>query len=174
MHMRTALLLSALVSSSFVAADAEIAERHVQDSDLVGKARMKVMFWNVFDASLYAEQGRFDPAEPFVLSLSYLRELEGEKIVEKTIEEMAKQKRFKAQELASWSSQLDTIIDDVDASTTITGVRDSLGNTLFYRNGAPVGEITDVRFTQGFFDIWLGENTSEPKLRRQLLGAKST
>ncbi len=171
MSVKTGVFLAATLFSHAALSDATIAQRHVEDASLIGEARMKVMFWNVFDASLYAGNGEFDRSEPFSLSLAYLRDLKGEKIVSKTIEQMARQKRFEKQELSGWSAQLSTIIDDVDSSTTITGVRDDQGHTIFYRNGEQTGKIANARFTEGFFDIWLGENTSEPRLRKQLLSA---
>jgi hypothetical protein len=32
------------------------------------------------------------------------------------------------------------------------------------------GSIDDVELGRLFFDIWLGDDTSEPRLRRELLG----
>jgi hypothetical protein len=34
-----------------------------------------------------------------------------------------------------------------------------------------VGVIRDAEFSRRFFNIWLGEKTSEPKLRAQLIGS---
>ena len=42
--------------------------------------------------------------------------------------------------------------------------------TLFYLNGKNIGEIQSLTFAETFLDIWLDENTSEPKLRLKLLG----
>lgn len=155
-------------------ADMATADRHVQKADLVGQGRMKVMLWKVFDASLYAPNGQYSESQPFALSLSYLRKLEGRKIVSKTIEEMTSQNKFDKSELTDWQKQLSAIIADVDAGTIITGIRDENGHTLFYRDGQAVGQIANERFTRGFFDIWLGETTSEPQLRNRLLGLKSS
>ncbi len=131
---------------------------------------MLVILWNIFDAS----NGKYDSEKSFTLSLSYLRKLTGEKIVEKTISEMKKQNRNNASLLRQWQEQLSQIIPDVDKSTTITGVRDDQGHTIFYRNGALIGRIEDRNFTKGFFDIWLGESTSDPALRNELLGGLNT
>ena len=131
---------------------------------------MRVMFWNVFDASLYSNNGKYNSEKPFALSLSYLRKLKSDKIVEKTISEMKKQNLNKASLLSQWQEQLSHIIPDVDNSTTITGVRDDQGHTIFYRNDALIGRIDDRNFTKGFFDIWLGKSTSDPVFRNKLLG----
>ncbi|NND91668.1 MAG: hypothetical protein HKN42_12475 [Granulosicoccus sp.] len=157
-----------------VQADETIAQRYVEDARLIGEARMKVLLWDVFDARLYASGERFDRTKPFALSLSYLRELRGHSIVETTISEMSRQGRFSPSELRSWEGQLARLIDDVDTDTTITGVRDENGHTLFYRDGQALGKITDTRFTGGFFDIWLGDRTSRPAFTRQLLGTANS
>jgi hypothetical protein len=40
----------------------------------------------------------------------------------------------------------------------------------FFRNGTPIGDIDDREFARAFFAIWLDPRTSEPELRKQLLG----
>jgi hypothetical protein len=169
MTTRISILLAALLLSTQLLADQTVADRHIPNAELAGKARFKVLFWSVFDAKLYAQNADYNPEQPFALSLSYLREINGSEIVAKSISEMQVQGIFSKQELAEWKTQLSNIIPDVDSKTTITGVRDRAGNTLFYKNGENIGRVDNPRFTHGFFNIWLGENTSEPKLRNQLL-----
>ena len=167
-----AFALMTAFATTGLRAELTVAEQHVPDADLVGEARLKVMLWNVFDARLYATGGQYDTDAPFALSLSYLRKLKGEQIVDKTISEMEQQGKYDRSELESWSLRLAEIIKDVDASTTITGVRDVNGHTLFYRNGDYLGKIEDADFTRGFFAIWLGEGTSNPRFRQQLMGTR--
>jgi len=150
-------------------ADPVIAEQHMTEPKLVGKARLKVMFWRVFDAELYAPEGSFRADRPYALSLSYLREIESADIVSKSMAEIKRQGRHDRNQLANWRTKLSQIIPDVDRRTTITGVRDEQERTRFYRNGAPIGEIDDPVFTRAFFDIWLGKDTSEPEFRKKLL-----
>ena len=40
---------------------------------LLGEGRLRVLFWEIYDASLYATNGVYDPEKPFALSLTYLR-----------------------------------------------------------------------------------------------------
>ena len=149
---------------------------YLESPQLVGKARLKVLLWSVFDASLYADSGKYDATEPFALSLKYLRSLDGKKIVAKSMEEIkSQQPQAGSEQLARWKQQLLQIIPDVKNGTTITGVRTIDGYTSFYMDDKKLGSINDVAFTQAFFDIWLSEKTSEPKFRSKLLGrAKGT
>lgn len=172
MIARTVLLLTLLLASSQLLADQSLADKYIADAQEVGNARFKVFFWNVFDAKLYAQDAQFSPEQPFALSLSYLRDIKGSDIVEKSISEMQSQEEFSPTELALWKTQLLTIIPDVNSTTTLTGIRAADGATRFYNNRELIGQIESERFTQGFFNIWLGEKTSEPMLRKQLLSLK--
>jgi hypothetical protein len=46
----------------------------------------------------------------------------------------------------------------------------SNNKSTFYFNNDLIGEIEQQEFSQLFLDIWLSKNTSEPKLRLELLG----
>ena len=173
MYVKIVLLLTSLMLGTQATADQALAQQHVSDAQLVGKARFKVLFWSVFDAELYAQNGEFNSDKPFALSLSYLRKIKGSEIVAKSISEIQSQSAITSAEATDWESQLKSIIPDVDAQTTITGVRDLDAHTLFYNNDELIGEIEDERFTRAFFNIWLGEKTSEPKLRSELLSLKN-
>jgi len=145
---------------------------YLEEPKLVGEARLKYMFWNVFDASLYSSTGSYDPTKPFALSLRYLRSLDGQKIVEKSMEEIQQQKHSASPEqLSRWERALLAIIPDVTEGTTITGVRTEQGFTSFYFDNDSIGIIEDEDFTRAFFGIWLGENVSEPEVRAGLLGS---
>lgn len=163
------LLLLGALSVLDVRADFSLNDALAPET-LVGEARLKVLFWNVFDARLHAPDAAFDPEAPFALSLSYLRKLKAAKIIEKSIEEMASQPSTDRRELSRWKVQLAAIIPDVRDGTTITGLRDEDGNAIFYRDDELIGRIDDPAFSRSFFGIWLGEATSEPDLRRGLLG----
>ena len=140
--------------------------------DLVGEARLKVLFWNVYDAQLYAPQGRWSMENSYALSLTYLRDLKGRKIAERSIEEIRNQGFSEEAKLTRWFEMLASIIPDVNEQNTIVGVADAQSNTRFFLDGQLIGEIQEPEFTRAFFNIWLGERTSEPELRDQLLGGQ--
>jgi len=171
--IRLTPLFALLLASLFLVsahADSNIAEDFMPDPQVVGKGRMKVMLWNVFDATLYAEQGQYEANKPFALSLAYLRKLKGKKIVEKTLSEIRNQSPLDDDTGKRWSAALAEIIPNVDDKTIITGVRDAKANTLFYQNGEFIGRIDEPAFTDAFFSIWLGNKSSNPELTRKLLG----
>lgn len=167
---RAVLLL--LVTTFSVQAQSTAIEASLTEPKLVGEARLKVMFWNVFDAALYSETGFYDKNASFALSLTYLRSLKGEQIVEKSMEEIRQLAidDISAERLQSWEGQLSSIIPDVSTGVSITGVRTPDGSTHFYLDDEMVGLIEDREFTELFFSIWLDEKTSEPEFRAKLLG----
>ncbi len=119
---------------------------------------------------MYAEEGQWSGQEPFVLSINYLRDLKGAAIAERSIDEIRQQGYSNEDNLQRWLLSLQTILPDVSKNTRINGVKTSDNATVFYKNDQYLGAIHDPLFTQVFFDIWLGEKTSQPKLRKDLLG----
>lgn len=135
----------------------------------VGEGRLNFMFWQVYDASLFATDGQWQQNKPFALSLTYLRELQGEKIADKSIEEIRHQGFNDELKLATWHQLLKHILPDVEEGTVLTGIFTKDKRTVFYLADKKIGEINDADFGELFFNIWLGNNTSAPKLRQQLL-----
>lgn len=161
-----------LLMANPATADLQTARQHVPDAGLVGKARLKVLFWKVYDAELYAPEGSWSGDAPFALTLNYLRKLKGEQIAKRTITEIRGQGFDDEITLARWYEQMRSIIPDVDKNTNITGVADESGHTLFYRNGTLIGTIEEPQFSERFFGIWLDEKSSQPKFRKKLLGER--
>ncbi len=142
------------------------------EANIVGKSRLTYIFWDVYDAVLYAPNGNWSEEKPFALKLSYLRDLEGKAIAERSVEEMRKQGLKNDQQLAKWQSTMAEIFPDVKEGDSLIGEVNNDGHTQFYFNGEPAGTVKDTEFTRAFFDIWLSEKTSEPEMRKQLLGVK--
>ncbi|NMH59276.1 chalcone isomerase family protein [Alteromonas ponticola] len=143
---------------------------HVPKAELVGEGQLSYMFWDIYDASLYAPEGNFKADKPFVLSLSYLRDFTGKEIAERSIKVMGEQQLCESTHFPKWEDEMKDIFPDMREGDLLTGVRDSQGNARFFHNGSEVGVIETPDFTQCFFAIWLDEKTSEPELRQQLLG----
>lgn len=167
MHIvQVLLLVKTLVLSSQVMA----VSTYIENPEPVGQARLAVMFWDIYDAQLIASEGDFDPQKPFALSLTYLRKFEGKNIASRSIDEMRDQGMKDEVKLAKWFEKMQQVFPNVDEGQTITGIVDSGQNSHFYFNDTKVGTIEDPEFTQWFFNIWLSEKTSQPKMRNKLLG----
>ncbi|MGL6176243.1 MAG: chalcone isomerase family protein [Vibrionaceae bacterium] len=163
----------ALLLATVFGAQAKSAPELLAQATLVGQARMTYLFWDVYDAKLYAAAGKWRADAPFALELSYLHDLDGEAIAKRSVEEIRKQGFSDEALLARWYQLLVTILPDVKKGTRLTGVVDQNRHTRFYLNDELLALVDDPLFTTWFFNIWLGEATSEPKLRALLLGEQS-
>ena len=151
-------------------ADSNVASLHMAEAQLVGKARLKYLAWSVYDAELYAPKGQWRADQPFALTLNYLRAFTAKELAQSSVDEMRKQGYNNEAILANWQRQLESILPNVSARTTITGVRDRNGHAVFYRNGSRIGSIKNREFARRFFDIWLGSRVSYPGIRNKLIG----
>lgn len=152
----------------------QITQRYIEDPSLLGESRFKVMFFKIYDAKLSAPKGQWNKTwnkdTPLALSLTYLRDFDGEDIASRSVDEMRDIGYTDEVTLAKWFEQMRSVFPNVKEGENITGVLDNNKHTHFYYEGQLVGSIEDVVFGESFFGIWLNEKTSEPKMREQLLG----
>ena len=155
-----------------VAADSALvtAARYFSNPVKVGQGLLSYLFWDVYTATLIAPNAKWHPDKPFALSVEYLLDIDGVDIAERTIAEIRDQGYYNESSLSVWQDKLSKILPNVSDGTRLTAVRDKAGHTIFYRDGSWIGEVDDRAFTGPFFDIWLGEKTPQPALRRALLG----
>jgi hypothetical protein len=166
----------------------QITQRYIDNPVVIGESRFKVMFFKVYDAKLAVskllsnKQQNNEQAQnegtykewkqdtPFALSLTYLRDFEGEDIASRSVDEMRDIGYTDEVLLAKWFEQMRSVFPNVKEGENITGVFDKNKHTHFYHEGKLIGSIDDKMFGESFFGIWLNEKTSEPKMRKQLLG----
>ncbi|NDV90253.1 hypothetical protein GTH32_03470 [Alteromonas sp. 345S023] len=141
----------------------------VPNAKVVGKGMFTYYFWDVYEATLFAPNGKWQATPPFALQLRYQRALKGRKIAQRSVDEIRKQGIEDPERLAVWMEKMSKIFPDVDDGDTLTGIATKEKISVFYFNGEQVGKIDDTAFTTHFFNIWLGENTSEPDFRKTLL-----
>jgi len=149
-----------------------VAKEFVPKADIVGQVRMKYMMLNIYDATLYAPSGQWSFSQPFALELHYLISLKGSAIAKRSIDEMQNLGLHDSDTQQKYYDQMAKIFPNVQSGDVITGLCDKNGHSIFYLNNKKIGQIDDPDFSKYFFGIWLNEKTSEPKLRRQLLGMK--
>lgn len=172
--MKNKLLAAFVFATSLYSASATAQENpipeHVPNSSVVGEYDLKVAFWDVYDAKFYAPEGVYAVDKPFALELEYKLDLDGEKIAKHTTKEMKKQGFKDKEKLSEWFNSMAQIIPDVKDDDVIIGIKDQNNHAIFYLNGELIGTVEDPEFTKAFFDIWVSEKTSKPRMRRALLG----
>ena len=143
---------------------------HVPRALKVGEGRLRYLFWDVYDAALYAPRGVWRDEPPFALRLSYLRPIAGVAIAERSVREIRDQGFNDEVMLNIWHQKMRDIFPDVDEGVSLTGIYTTHGSTIFYKDMFEIGRVSDPEFGRAFFAIWLGERTNFPDLRRQLRG----
>lgn len=166
------LSISFTLCSGIAFAETRPVLQNIPDAQKLGSGRLSFLIWDVYDAKLYAPSERYDSSEPFALKLSYLIDLKGADIAERSVEEMRKQGFNDEAKLKEWQQVMEKIFPDVKEGNSLTGIRDASGRSLFYLDDIFIGSVEDEAFTNSFFAIWLDKKTSEPALRKKLLGIK--
>ncbi len=141
---------------------------------LTGEARLKVLFWNVYDARLYTADGRYrERSYPIALQLDYLRDIESADLVDETLRQWQQQGLDENPKIGDWLRQLRELWPDVTEDDAITLVVDAGGASRFYFNDSLLGGIDDPEFADYFAAIWLSDNTTSPRVREQLIKGES-
>jgi hypothetical protein len=162
----------AAAAAATVPAPAEVVDA-LPTARLQGSGTMRYLGLAICDVRLWASPdfaaGRYDDHR-FALELRYARKLDGAAIAERSIAEMRRVGAFDPARARVWLDQLKQAFPDVRPGDRLTGVRGPGGLTRFYSNGRPTLSIADAEFSRLFFGIWLAGTTSEPELRRELIG----
>lgn len=141
-------------------------------AQLVGKGRLSVWGFQVYDARLWANPGfgagNFT-AQPLALELAYLRDFDSQAVAERSISEMRRATPVSEVTAEKWMAAMARVLPDVKKGDRVMGVHRPGVGASFWMNGRPTGEIRDAEFARLFFGIWLAPTTSEPGLRTALL-----
>ncbi|MEY2718149.1 MAG: hypothetical protein EBT36_06595 [Betaproteobacteria bacterium] len=117
-----------------------------------------------FDSRLWADQS-------FALELIYARPLEGAKIAQTSLELMQAQHGKLAERDRQWLLWLQQSFPNIQEKDRLLGLhRGNQGGCRFVYNHQTRGDIADAAFSRAFFGIWLDPRTTEPALRRSLIG----
>ncbi|MBQ4833420.1 chalcone isomerase family protein [Pseudoalteromonas sp. MMG010] len=130
---------------------------------------MSYLFWDIYDAKLYTHTGKYQHmTHPIKFSLRYLKDIKKEDIVNATNEQW--QHLGKSELISRYSQTLLKLWPDIQKGDTLTLITSDTGESTFYFNTLALGEINDPEFAEQFLAIWLSKHTSQPLLRKQLLG----
>jgi hypothetical protein len=136
----------------------------------VGEAKLKVLFWDVYNSTLYSDNGRYREGQlPLRLDIQYLLDIESDALVERTAYEWDAL-GLQHENREEWLSSLSGLWPDVSKNDVLTMELHSDKRTTFYRNGELLGTIDDTAFGKSFIDIWLSPDTTRPELRAALIG----
>ncbi|RYV02344.1 hypothetical protein SOPP22_09810 [Shewanella sp. OPT22] len=140
--------------------------------NLVGTAKLKVWFWNVYTSDLYTPTGKYSGKEQCLLfEINYLMDISKEELINSTVENW--------QHLGLTPNDYQGFVFKLEKIWPNVSKGDQLAfqvlptESVFYLNGKPIGKIEDKHFASIFLSIWLSKKTTQPRLRKKLLGATS-
>ena len=143
----------------------------------VGRGTLRKWGFKVYEAELIASAPGSDLqdinrllAQPFSLRLQYALEIKARALIDRTIVEMRALGAGTPEQHVAWSKALDGIFPTVREGDELVGQHLPGRGARFQFNGKPIGELSDEAFSRAFFRIWLDPRTSEPNLRKSLLG----
>ncbi len=140
------------------------------DWRIQGQGEMRWFGFRLYQASLWAPEGRWQTGLPYALELRYARDIPSARLVQASIEEMQRLGSADDARLARWKLDLERVFPDVRSGDVIHGLHLPQHGAEFYHQGRLTGRIEDVEFARAFFAIWLDPRTREPGLRARLLG----
>ena len=138
----------------------------------VGKARLRVLFWDIYDSELHTPNGEWQGQGPYQLSLHYLRDITVNQLIEQTDKAWREQGRNHPMQ-AEWLVRLADIWPDITEGDNLVLSVAASGHSGFWFNGEFIGAIPDVDFGPLFGGIWLDPDTPQPALRSQLISGAS-
>lgn len=136
----------------------------------LGQGEMDYLFWTLYEAELYAHNGRISPTyQNTALKLTYAKSISKQALLEAT-QDQWEYLGYHLQDINRWLAKLHPIWPNVEPDDELTFFIDENGISRFYMGKTLLGVIGDIQFGQAFMAIWLSKNTSEPELRQALLG----
>jgi hypothetical protein len=143
----------------------------LDDLKKVGEAKLKVLFWDVYNSRLYIKTGEYQVEQfPQALNINYLRDIDAEDLIERTQDEWEKL-GIKQVTFSQWIPLLTNIFPDIKKGDTLLLSVSENQQSEFFFNGKTIGKITDQTFGKSFLRIWLDKKCSYPKVRYKLIGS---
>jgi hypothetical protein len=170
--IRGMLLLHVLampVSAQTLPLEAAVAVAGAREA---GSGTLRYFGLLVYNAKLWITGPRFDTEAPFALGIRYARNIEGAKLAEESVSQWRRMRYGFDDKYAAWEAEMRRIFPDVKPGDELVGVHLPVKGAQFYFNGKAAGEVPDRAFARAFFAIWLDERTTEPGMRRALIGEK--
>ena len=105
----------------------------------------------------------------FFLRITYFRNFKGKDIAKVSLKEMHRLNLIAKDKESVWLAWMEENFPDIKKNDVLTGLYKPEEGIALYHNENVVATLNDKDFARSFFLIWLHENTSEPKLRQELL-----
>ena len=148
----------------------EISENFSKPSRL-GSYNLKVWSFNVYNIQLLSETKNFSYQNKSALVINYQRDFAKKDLIQKSLEEISRINNINDEALLKkYQNKLEEIFFEVKKGDRKTAFFDPKNGVKLYFNGKFAGTINDLVFAKRFFDIWLSDKSSYPKMTQAILG----
>jgi hypothetical protein len=138
---------------------------------LVGEGVLRFLGMKVYDAKLWSANKKPSTDDVLALELTYAMSFQGKEISDRSLAEIRKHGGHDEAKLKRWGEEMLRVFPNVKKGDSLIGVMVPGKEARFYSREKFIAAIPDAEFARAFFDIWLSEKTSEPRLREKLLGS---
>ena len=165
-------LIACLLLVTPMSAQADWKTRY-PDLRVIGTGVLKVFFMNIYRLTLHSKESDYRVSDHFALEFDYKKSVSKKIIVDASMDELSKAPNVSSAEKKAWKQILEKGISDMQAGEKAAVVFSKSGDVEFWlANQEPIS-FKDLKFAKNFAAIWLGPQTSRPKLRSALLGENS-
>ena len=162
-------LIACLLFVTPMGAQADWKTRY-PDLQVVGTGVLKVFFMDIYSLTLYSKERYYSVSDHFALEFNYRKSVSKKTIVDASMDELSKVPNVGSVEKKAWKQILEKGISDMQAGERASVVFSKSGNVEFWSENREPVSFQDLKFAKNFAAIWLGPQTSHPKLRSALLG----
>jgi hypothetical protein len=163
-----AFLIPALASANPIR-PVEI-DRQGMNLQHAGSGSVGFLFWQFFDADLWATNGRFSWDQPLALSLTYRTDFSARELTDSTIEEMARINGWPKDRLSGFRSEIAPCMSDVSDGDRFTAASPAPDRIVLFLNGDERCDLSMPGLRRAYLNIWLSENSRFPDQSRRLTG----
>ena len=170
MHKKVSYLLIFLSVISFNSHSSEkILKDYLGVYYQLGTGKLSIFFIDIYDIKLFSKTKDYSKDKPFAIEINYLKDVKSTQIVDTSISEIKRISKPSEDELENYKSILTNLFPNIYSGDQLIGIKTANNNGVFFYNKERIGKINDEKLVDSFFDIWLSEKTSHPKLREKLL-----
>ena len=170
--MKSPLVVVALLLMLVQGAYASAMMTLVPNAELVGEARLKVVFFKIYDAQLFAPQGRYSPYDPYCLRLTYLIDAKKNRIISQTVKEMRRMEVASAEQIDRWIPKMEAAFISMAKGSQADFIHTPDGRLTLVANNVVISVIDDTALAKAIMDIWLGPKVRSRDFQNSLMGRK--
>ena len=135
----------------------------------IGQAKLKFFGYKLYDVKLLSDDNIFSFDNEIKIIITYNKNFSKSQIIETSLDQIYKQnKSYPNSHINKYRKYLDRSIVDINKGDKMMAHFFNK-RIIFYHNKKLVHAIYDDQFAIDFLKIWLGDNSSYPKLTKQLL-----